>query len=564
MSRPAAPIDFPTTVPEAVERAARIAPKRGIAIFDGRARGYDRRTWPEVLAAVRRAAGCWLAAGLRPGDRVVIAQNTSWEWLDAWLGAVWIGALPVAAAPGAGLGPAEAQIRKVEGVVERLDARFALVSDVFRGSAESLGAPYSVERAIGPEQLFGLAPESVTAPTLSGTDLAFLQLTSGSTGIPRAVQITHRGILHNADSIDRRLGEPDRGPTATWADGIVSWLPLHHDMGLVGCVFVTMLAGIDLWLLQPTTFLARPQHWLRQLGTRGRTYTHGPNFGYQLCVERLESKDVEGLDLSNWCAAVTGAEMIRPETVEAFVEKFSPFGFRPESFRASYGLAEATLAVTSDALGRGLRTRPLPSEMAEEAVDADLSEVASVGPPMKDTEVRIVGPDGRSLPDGRVGEVAVRSPGVFTGYWNDAEATAESLVDGELRTGDLGFLHDGELYLTGRTKDLLIVRGNNLMPHEIEWLAEKVTGGGGALRSGAFSVSHGAKGEEAVVVVETQERDDDKVDDQKRDIRLEVSKGLGLVLADVVFVRRGRIPKTSSGKVQRRELRRMYLDGELA
>ena len=448
--------------------------------------------------------------------------------------------------------------------MERLEGRFALVSDVFRRSAQSLGALSVVERAITPDQLFGLAPDEVSPPRPQADDHAFLQLTSGSTGIPRAVQITHRGILHNARAIDQRIGEPQGGPTSEWADGIVSWLPLHHDMGLVGCVFVTMVAGIDLWLLQPTTFLARPQHWLRELGKRGRTYTHAPNFGYQLCVERLDPGDLDGLDLSSWSAAITGAEMIRPETVAAFVDKFGPLGFRPQCIRPSYGLAEATLGVTCDRAGEGLRTLPLPSELAEQAVDADLSEVASVGPPMADTEVRIVGTDGRTLADGRVGEVAVRGPGVFTGYWNDSAATAESLVSGELRTGDLGFLRDGELYLTGRTKDLLIVRGNNLMPHEIEWLAEKVTGGGGALRSGAFSVSHGTRGEEAVVVVETQERDDEKVELQRRDIRLEVSKGLGLVLADVVFVRRGRIPKTSSGKVQRRELRRMYLDGELA
>lgn len=498
----------------------------------------------------------------------MVVQNTSWEWLDAWLGAVWLGALPVAAAPGAGLGPAEAQIRKVEAVSERIGARFVFVTDVFRTSArgldaQGLEAPNTIERSITADELFGLAPATVRPPSRTADDLAFLQLTSGSTGVPRAVQITHRGILHNAGAIDARIGAPRGGPTGDWADGIVSWLPLHHDMGLVGCVFVTMVAGLDLWLLQPTTFLARPQTWLQQLGRRGRVYAHGPNFGYQLCVERLEDKHLEGLDLSGWDSAITGAEMIRPETVAAFTEKFAPYGFRPEAFRPSYGLAEATLAVTSDEAGEGLRTLPLPSEMADAALDADLSEVASVGPPLPGMSVRIVGPGGGSLPDGRIGEVAVRGPSVFTGYWNDPEATAESLVDGELRTGDLGFLQDGQLYLTGRTKDLLIVRGNNLMPHEIEWLAEKVIGGGGALRSGAFSVSHGAQGEEAVVVVETQERDDVRIEAQKRDVRLEISKGLGLVLADVVFVRRGRIPKTSSGKVQRRELRRMYLDGEL-
>ena len=497
---------------------------------------------------------------------MVIAQNTSWEWLDAWLGAVWLGALPVAAAPGAGLGPAEAQIRKVEGVVERLDARFALISDVFRCSAESLGAPRTVERAIGPEQLLGLAPELVSAPTRTTEDLAFLQLTSGSTGVPRAVQISHRGILHNANAIDRRLGEPEGAPTSQWADGIVSWLPLHHDMGLVGCVFVTMVAGLDLWLLQPTTFLARPQYWLRQLARRGKTYAHGPNFGYQLCVERLKAKDVEGLDLSNWRVAVTGAEMIRPETVSAFVDRFGPHGFRPETFCASYGLAEATLAVTSDGAGQGLRTLPLPSEMVEEALDADLSEVACVGPALQDTEVRIVGRDGRSLDDGRVGEVSVRGPGIFTGYWNDPSRRPSRWWTASCAPATSASSDDGELYLTGRTKD-----SAHRPRQQPDAPRDRVAGGEGDRRRRRAAVRRllglprRPKGEEAVVVVEipgARRRQGRRP--EARDIRLEVSKGLGLVLADVLFVRRGRIPKTSSGKVQRRELRRMYLDGELA
>lgn len=581
--------DRPATVPGALERAAAAFPDRGIAIFDSRGRRHERRTWGEILGSVRRAAGCWRAAGVRSGDRVVIVQPTSWEWLDAWLGAVWLGALPVAVAPGTPMGPAEGQVRKVEGVVERLDARRVLASEVFASAAAAPGgvddkddgeddgeeapgilAPRTAERFMTPEALFGLAPAQVERTRVEGAgaggdDVAFLQLTSGSTGTPRAVQITHRGILHNARAIDEGIGAPRGAPTSEWADSLVSWLPLHHDMGLVGCVFVAMLAGIDLWLLQPTTFLARPKIWLQQLGCHGETYCHAPNFGYQLCLERLDAADAEDLDLSSWAFAMTGAEMIRPETVRGFCERFAPAGFRPEVFRPGYGLAEATLAVTMDLAGEGLRARSLPGEAKRDAdlLDPDLAEVACLGPPVTDTAVRIVGPSGRTLDDGTIGEVAVRGPGVFTGYWNDPESTAEALVDGELRTGDLGFVEDGELYLTGRTKDLLIVRGNNLMPHEIEWLAEKVTGGGGALRSGAFSVSHGGRGEEAVVVVETRERDPAVIERQAREIRLEISRGLGLVLADLLFVRRGEIPKTSSGKVRRRQLRDLYLRDEL-
>jgi acyl-CoA synthetase (AMP-forming)/AMP-acid ligase II len=332
-------------------------------------------------------------------------------------------------------------------------------------------------------------------------------------------------------------------------------------MGLLGYLLLSLLEGLDLWLLRPTTFLARPRRWLEELSRHQAAVGHGPNFGYQLCVERLDAEARAGLDLSGWRAAQTGAEMIRPQTIQGFLEAFTPCGFRPESLQASYGLAEATLAVTIDRRGQGVRWRPLPA--AAMANPGDSGEVVSLGEPMLDTEVRIRAPGGRLLEEGEIGEVEVRSPGIFAGYYGDPEATAETLVDGWLRTGDLGFLDDGELYLSGRLKELLIVRGHNLMPHEIEWLAESVTGGGGTLRCGAFAVTRGGQGEEAVVVAEVQEKDPEKLAELDREIRLQVAHNLSLQISDLVMVKRGKIPKTTSGKVRRRELRAQYLEGQL-
>ncbi len=342
---------------------------------------------------------------------------------------------------------------------------------------------------------------------------------------------------------------------------MVSWLPLHHDMGLVGCLFLCLFQGLDLWLLNPTTFLARPHLWLENLGRHGVTFGAAPNFGYQLCVERLKPKQLEGLDLSGWRAAMTGAEMVRPETVAAFSELLAPCGFKPEAFRTSYGLAEGTLAVTIDLKGKGIRTLPLP-------LGADsglgLKEVVCLGNPVQDTTVAITAADGATLPEGQIGEVRIQGPGVFAGYFNAPQATADSLREGWLRTGDLGFQRDGELYLTGRIKDVLILRGYNLMPHELEWLAESVTGGGGAQRSGAFSVARGTDGEEAVLVLETSQKDPEILAQMARDVRLKIADALSLPLADIAFVRRGQIPKTTSGKVRRRQLRQLYLDGDLS
>lgn len=552
--------DPPRTLPEALERAARFFPEKGVALFEGRGKKYRRRTYPEIVSAVRESAGRWADLGVEPGDRVMVCLPTSWAWFDTWFGALLRGALPVAVAPGAALGAAEAHLRKVDALVERIEARYVVVPPSFRGAAREIGANRAADAAITSEEQASRAVASFTAPDPEPEDVAFLQLTSGSTGLPRAVMISHRGAIHNPLASDHAIGVPHGAPTHAWADSMVSWLPLNHDMGLVGCLNLSVLAGFDLWLLQPTSFLARPRRWLEELSLHGTTYAPAPNFGYQLCVERLGQGDREGLDLSHWHDAMTGAEMIRPETVDAFCEAFGPHGFRPETFRPCYGLAEGTLAVTFDLEGRGLRKRPLPQGAG---AGFALSEVVCVGRPVRDTEVRVVGPHGLPLPEGEIGEVRVQGPGVFLGYFNDPEATREGLQEGWLATGDLGFLDDGELYLTGRTKDVLILRGHNLMPHEIEWLAESVTGGGGAVRCGAFSVARGAQGEEPVLVVETADRDAEKLEALGHEIRSKVGRNLSLPVADLVFVRRGKIPKTTSGKVQRRALRQIYLEGQL-
>ena len=558
------PDRFPETLPAALERAAERFPERGVTLFDGRGRPAGRRSYPELLAGARVGAGRWNALGLGAGEPVLVALPTSWSWLDAWLGAALAGGLPVAVAPGAALGAAEAHVRKVDGLLGRLGARRVVVPEAVREGAEGMGARRAAEAAVTAEELEGVTPEDRSVPEPDPGETAFLQLTSGSTGVPRAVQIPHRAALYNnaasREAIDAPYGSSAGTGGAGEIEAVVSWLPLHHDMGLVGCLLLSITFGYELRLFQPTAFLARPRPWLEEFSRVGTALSPGPNFGYQLCVERLDEADREGLDLSGWRDAMTGAEMIRPETVEAFNDAFAGAGFRPETFRPCYGLAEATLAVTFDRRGEGMRTRPLPP--GAESVLAG-SEVVSVGEPMVGTDVRITGPAGEPVADGAVGEVEIRGPGVFTGYYNDPEATAETLVEGWMKTGDLGFLHDRELYVTGRSKDLLILRGNNVMPHELEWLAEEAVGGGGTMRSGAFSVARGPRGEEPVLVVETAERDPERLAALGHDIRSRVGRALSLPLADVVFVRRGKIPKTTSGKVRRRTLRRMYLDREL-
>ena len=545
------PIDLNAeqSLPAALSWAAERHPEREIGLFDRRGRDIGRRNYGEVLRSARSTAARLSGLGVGEGDRVVVALPTCWDWFDSWLGALLLGAAPVAVPPRGGWGSAGNASRLGE-IAARLGARM-----IIGGEALELSTP-----VLTPAEIKSSPPGKRFREARPDPDsVAFLQLTSGSTGVPRAVMISHRAVIHQALAQDEVIGAPFGVRSRELFDALVSWLPLYHDMGLLG-IFYSVLNGRDLWMLPPGDFLARPRSWLEVLGDRGTTVAAAPNFGYQLCVERVSEDEASSLNLSSFRAALTGAEMVRPETLQGFGERFGPSGFEARDFRPCYGLAEATLAVTLDRSGEPPRTRPLP---AGSDSGLALADSVSTGPPIPDTEVRIVAPDGCPVADGSLGEIHARGPSVFSGYFGDEEATREALSDGWLRTGDLGFLDDGELFLAGRLKDLLIVRGQNLMPHDLERLAEIASGGGGSCRAGAFSIARGVEGEEVVLVVEVSERDPAALVGLEGRVRSRIGRELGLPLADIAFVRRGRIPKTTSGKVKRRELRQRYVDGEL-
>ncbi len=551
----------PENLIEALRRAAADHPEHGIGVFAGRGRSVDRRTYPQLWKIARDTAARVAGLGIAEHEPVLVALPTSWEWLTAWFGVLVRGAWPVATAAAGAMAAADAQLDKVSRVMTKIGARRVIASAGFREQAISAGHGWAEHAVLTPEELAEATPAPAFAPpTATPEEVAFLQLTSGSTGLPRAVMITHRGAVHNPLASTLAIGAPHGAPVHHWADAMASWLPLYHDMGLIGCLMLPILTGIDTWLLRPEAFLARPRLWIEQLAEHGVTFAPAPNFGYQLCVERVRPADLEGVDLSVWRAALTGAEMVRPETVHAFCDLLAPLGFRSEALVPCYGLAEGTLAVTFDQRGHGARTVPAPA-----GADAGfaLTEVVSTGTPIADTRVRITAPNGAELGPDAIGEVRIHGPGVFSGYYNDPDATADTLRDGWFATGDLGFLHDGELYLTGRTKDVLILHGHNLMPDDLERIADAVTGGGGLMRTAAFSVARGAEGEQAVLVVEIEPRDSDRMAALEQEIRSRIGRVLGLPLADLVFVRRGRIPRTTSGKMQRREVRQRYLDGSL-
>jgi acyl-CoA synthetase (AMP-forming)/AMP-acid ligase II len=411
------------------------------------------------------------------------------------------------------------------------------------------------------------------SPAIPPDRVAVLQYTSGSTSLPRGVMLTHAQLIANCADISRALGVHDASSAALW-------LPPYHDMGLIGGILTPLAASVPVTFMSPTTFLRRPLSWLHMVSRYRATITGGPNFAYDLCVRRAKDADLEGLDLSSVELTFTGAEPVRPDTIERFVERFEPCGFRAESFYPCYGLAEATLFVTGGNLVGGWRAVSVARdalELERTARSATPGESArklvGCGAPGPDTRLLIVDPaTNEPLGTGGVGEVWVSSPSVAVGYWQRAAESADTFqartTTGEgpfLRTGDLGFLRDGELFVAGRTKDVIVLNGRNYHPVDIEQVCEAAVAGIRGNCGAAFAVEDDEGAAAQLVVV--YEVDAGMNEEQHRaaieGIRRTVSIELNLPPHAVVLIAPRTIPKTSSGKVQRWLCRRQYLAGHL-
>ncbi len=514
----------------------------------------------ELYERARRAAAGIAARGIVPGDRVAVIAATSPEFFDGFFGAVLAGAVPVPLYPPVRLGRLDEYHARTAAMLRAARVRLVLADSRTR---RVLGRSIEAARpALGCEGLSEILAAPGAARELDPDALGFIQFSSGTTQAPKPVALTHRQILANVRAIGGEI--LDTYPeSASIRHVAASWLPLYHDMGLVGGVFTSLFHGRDLVLIPPEHFIARPALWLRAISRHRATISPAPNFAYALCVERVRDDELAGVDLSSWLVAMNGAEPVTPRVLERFVERFGAYGLREEALTPVYGLAEATLAVTFSALrSRFAVNRFDPRALLEESravpLERDGSPIVSLGPALPGFAVEIRDGTGASLSEGAIGRVCVRGPSLMSGYDGMPEETARVLQGGWLDTGDVGFLWRSELHLHGRAKDLIIVRGRNHAPQDIEQALGDVPGLRAGCSAAVGALANDGAGEELWIFVERAHAARETDDAIESAVRRRALGRSGLHAARVIVLAPGTLPRTSSGKIRRREALRLY------
>ncbi|WP_128374609.1 fatty acyl-AMP ligase [Streptomyces cavernae] len=534
--------------------------------------GVHRTLGWRALDSRARAVAERLTTVAGPGDRAALVLPQGLDYVAAFLGCLYAGVVAVPLfAPGI-----PAHEGRLAAVLEDCEPACLLSDFSAAGAVRSFLREHHLADApvVLVDQLPDAPGESAEpAPRPEPDDIAYLQYTSGSTRVPAGVMISHANVVANArQAIDAFVADPDPGATTT-----VGWLPLFHDMGLVLSVAAPVVGGFGSVLMDPVAFLENPARWLRLLGSYDGTISAAPNFAYDYCVSRTDPDLVDELRLERVRVLINGSEPVRPGTVERFRTAFEPAGLAPETHCPAYGLAEATVFVTADPTARVPSTLACDPDalshghvVARDPADPDAAVLVSCGAPVGQ-ELRIAGTSGEALPEGQVGEIQVRGPNIGRGYWKRSALSAEMFAaDGQgrggwLRTGDLGVLHDGRLFVTGRLKDVIIVDGRNHYPQDIEETVQSAAGLVRRDRLAAFGVSSPDGTGEKLVVVAEYRRDamptPEDAWDAERTVRAAVSARHGLRLGTLMLVPPGSVPRTSSGKVARAASRARYLAG---
>ncbi len=512
--------------------------------------------WSEVRERARRMAGALAERGIRPGDRVAMVLPTGADFMDAFFGTLLAGAVPVPLYPPVRLGRMAEYVRGTARMLEVVGAR-VLLSDartrLLLGGAVELARP-----ALGCPTVAELRDGAVAHEVRVERDaLGLIQFSSGSTVDPKPVALPHHALMSQVAALGQLLLVPPGSPPTG-----VTWLPLYHDMGLIGCLLEAMYYPGNLVLLPPDLFLVRPALWLRALSRHRGIVSPAPNFAYSLCLKRIREEDLHGVDLSHWRYALNGAEPISAVAQERFAARFAHVGFRAEALMPVYGLSECALAVTFTAAeGPKREMRVDAGELAATGrVSAGARRIVSVGTPVPGAAIDLRDDAGESVGEGLVGRVWIRAPFMMHGYFGQPDASAEVIRNGWLDTGDLGFVDGGELFIAGRAKDVVIIRGANHSPQSFEECLGNIEG----VRTGcavALGVVPPDQDDEALLVL--AECTQEAPADLEARIAAAIVEHTSIAPYAVVLLAPGTLPRTSSGKLRRGEALRQYLNGEL-
>ena len=551
---PFRPADF-ATLTEALDYAAQ--GDTGSNFYTGRGDIYASIPYRELRLQAIELAHKLMGLGLTKGDRVALIAETTPEFIRFFYACQYAGLIPVTLPASVKVGAHCAYVAQLKQLLEASDAEIGMASEGYVSFLQEASEGLSMRMVDAPEAFYALPTDVQPLHQAEPDDISYIQYTSGSTRFPRGVVIKHRTAMANLHGI------VSHGLKMSGSDRMMSWLPFYHDMGLVGFVLVPMAAQISIDYLDTREFAMRPRQWLSLMTKTRATISFAPSFGYDLCARRVRSSDISTYDLSNWRIAGIGAEMIHPQTLEYFAELMEPAGFDRRALLACYGMAECTLGVSFSPLWTGFTTHHIDSDhlsdhhevivMDQEDRQGRGRHFVNCGTPMPSFEVE-VRDDNQVLEDWRSGVIYLRGPSVMSGYFNLPEETSHALSeDGWLNTGDIGYLADGELTITGRKKDLIIIHGRNIWPQDLEHVAETQA----EVRAGdsvAFSAPNSEDEELCVLLVQCRERDPGVRNNLVRRLTALLRMEMSLDCY-VELVPTRSLPKTSSGKLSRAKAR---------
>ncbi|HER62984.1 MAG TPA: acyl-phosphate glycerol 3-phosphate acyltransferase [Desulfobacteraceae bacterium] len=548
-----------STLVEALLLHAASHPDRVHILLDGYRDDPVQVSYDELLRGARKIGAGLQEAGLEPGNTVALILPTGTDYFFSFFGVLLAGGIPVPLYPPVRPTQIEEHLRRHRGILQNAGVKILLtvpevkpVARLLKLQVATLETIVAVAEISRPENLFVPVP-------VQPADIAFLQYTSGSTGDPKGVVLTHANLLANI----RAMG---RVTKVSSKDVFVSWLPLYHDMGLIGAWLGSLYFGCRLVIMPPLSFLARPERWLWAIHKHRGTMSASPNFGYELCYRRIRDKDIEGVDLRSWRLAFNGAEPVTPEAINNFSQRFESYGFRPEAMAPVYGLAESSVGLAFpppgrkpivDRIDRDIFVQSGRAEPLSKGERAALEFVAC-GQPLPGHQIRVVDRGGRELPDRQEGILEFKGPSATSGYYRSPDKTRVLFHDDWLDSGDLGYMAEGDLYVTSRIKDIIIKGGRNVYPHELEEAVGNIQG----VRKGSIAVfgsrEAGSGTERLIVLAESRKRDPDSMEKLRREISNVSVDLLGMPPDDVVIAPPGTVLKTSSGKIRRAASRDLY------